>query len=140
MAISFAFAAPGRLAAFQTPLSSHFLRPCSVRSVWRSPLALPSLLSDFRKFGYLCFAVLFWAYCTFYTSAGDSRWHECGHSTAFKTKWMNDVLYNIASFMVHYALAWHAMAVIFDILFSGECHSCHSPRISCYQVLLVTVT
>ena len=46
------------------------------------------------------FALFFWIYCTFYTSSADSRWHECGHSTAFKTKWMNDVLYNIASFMV----------------------------------------
>mmetsp|Transcript_73161 Transcript_73161/g.145117 ORF Transcript_73161/g.145117 Transcript_73161/m.145117 type:complete len:490 (+) Transcript_73161:39-1508(+) len=46
------------------------------------------------------FAILFWIYCTLYTSSGDSRWHECGHGTAFKTKWMNDVLYNVASFMV----------------------------------------
>jgi len=49
---------------------------------------------------YKLFAVFFWIYCTLYTSSADSRWHECGHSTAFKTKWMNDVLYNIASFMV----------------------------------------
>lgn len=45
-------------------------------------------------------AFLFWVYCTFYTSSGDSRWHECGHGTAFKTKWMNDVMYEVASFMV----------------------------------------
>ena len=37
-------------------------------------------------------AVAFWCYCTLYTSSGDSRWHECGHGTAFKTKWKNDVL------------------------------------------------
>jgi fatty acid desaturase len=48
----------------------------------------------------LLFALSFWIYCTLYTSSGDSRWHECGHATAFKTKWMNDLLYNIASFMV----------------------------------------
>ena len=29
-----------------------------------------------------------------------SRWHECGHGTAFRTPWMNDVVYQIASFMV----------------------------------------
>jgi fatty acid desaturase len=34
-----------------------------------------------------------------YASIADSRWHECGHGTAFKTAWMNDVLYQIASFM-----------------------------------------
>ena len=30
----------------------------------------------------------------------DSRWHECGHRTAFRTKWMNDVIYQVASFMM----------------------------------------
>ena len=28
------------------------------------------------------------------------RWHECGHGTAFKTRWMNDVVYQIACFMM----------------------------------------
>jgi len=46
------------------------------------------------------FSLAFWVYCTFYTSSGDSRWHECGHGTAFRTRWMNDVLYEVASFMV----------------------------------------
>lgn len=49
---------------------------------------------------YVQFAIVFWIYCTFYTSSADSRWHECGHGTAFKDKWMNDVLYQMASFMV----------------------------------------
>jgi len=49
---------------------------------------------------YCLFAVCFWVYCTLYTSSADSRWHECGHGTAFKTRWMNDFLYNTASFMV----------------------------------------
>jgi fatty acid desaturase len=35
-----------------------------------------------------------------YGSACDSRWHECGHGTAFRTGWMNDVVYHIASFQV----------------------------------------
>ena len=35
-----------------------------------------------------------------YGSASDSRWHECGHGTAFRTGWMNDVVYQIASFMI----------------------------------------
>jgi MocE subfamily Rieske [2Fe-2S] domain protein len=39
-------------------------------------------------------------YCVLYASTSDSRWHESGHGTAFKTSWMNDVLYEIASFMV----------------------------------------
>ena len=39
-------------------------------------------------------------YGVLYGSSSDSRWHECGHGTAFKTRWMNDAVYNIASFMV----------------------------------------
>ena len=43
----------------------------------------------------------FWiAYSTLYTSGADSRWHEAGHGSAFKTRWMNDVVYQIACFMI----------------------------------------
>lgn len=42
----------------------------------------------------------FVVYGVLYGSACDSRWHECGHGTAFKTEWKNDVVYQIASFMV----------------------------------------
>ena len=55
-------------------------------------------------------AVLFWGtwwcvpfffvYGVLYGSSSDSRWHECGHGTAFRTRWMNDVVYQIASFML----------------------------------------
>ncbi|PLL10724.1 fatty acid desaturase [Tabrizicola sp. TH137] len=45
--------------------------------------------------------VPFWlAYGVLYGSASDSRWHECGHGTAFKTAWMNNAVYEIASFMI----------------------------------------
>lgn len=39
-------------------------------------------------------------YGVLYASTSDSRWHEAGHGTAFKTDWMNNALYEIASFMV----------------------------------------
>ncbi len=39
-------------------------------------------------------------YSVLYASTSDSRWHESSHGTAFRTGWMNDVLYEIASFMV----------------------------------------
>lgn len=46
-------------------------------------------------------AVPFWlAYGVLSGSACDARWHECGHGTAFRTRWMNDVVYHIASFQV----------------------------------------
>ncbi|MEK0084009.1 fatty acid desaturase family protein [Benzoatithermus flavus] len=39
-------------------------------------------------------------YGALYGGAADSRWHESGHGTAFRTRWMNDALYQVASFMV----------------------------------------
>ncbi|MBI1416434.1 MAG: fatty acid desaturase [Limimaricola sp.] len=50
----------------------------------------------------------FWlAYGVLYGSAMDSRWHECGHGTAFKTGWMNDVVYQVASFcMIRNPVTW----------------------------------
>ncbi|MCC6126410.1 MAG: NADH:ubiquinone reductase (Na(+)-transporting) subunit F [Pirellulales bacterium] len=44
--------------------------------------------------------VPFAIYGIIYGTTSDSRWHEPSHGTAFKTPWMNDVLYEIASFMV----------------------------------------
>ncbi len=50
----------------------------------------------------------FWlAYGVLYGSAMDSRWHECGHGTAFRTPWMNNVVYQIASFcMIRNSVEW----------------------------------
>lgn len=40
------------------------------------------------------------AYAVLYATTSDSRWHESGHGTAFKTDWLNNLLYEVASFMV----------------------------------------
>ncbi len=55
----------------------------------------------------------FWlAYGVLYGSASDSRWHECGHNTAFRTPWMNTVVYHIASFMImRNPVVWRASHV-----------------------------
>ena len=42
----------------------------------------------------------FLVYGVLYGYSSDSRWHETGHCTAFRTRWMNDVLYCVASFMI----------------------------------------
>ena len=43
----------------------------------------------------------FWlAYGVLYGSGSDARWHEGGHGTAFRTPWMNRVIYEVASFMI----------------------------------------
>ncbi len=73
----------------------------------------PAIRDTFIMFGWLILTGViayyswgtWWAILAFavygisYQSMADSRWHECGHGTAFKTTWMNDVLYHIASFM-----------------------------------------
>lgn len=52
-------------------------------------------------------APLWLAYGILYGSAMDSRWHECGHATAFKTPWMNRALYHIACFcMMRDPVCW----------------------------------
>ncbi|MEM7446459.1 MAG: fatty acid desaturase, partial [Pseudomonadota bacterium] len=42
-------------------------------------------------------AILF--YGVVYASCADSRWHECAHGTCFRTRWLNEGLYHLASFM-----------------------------------------
>ncbi|MDJ1006364.1 MAG: fatty acid desaturase family protein [Paracoccaceae bacterium] len=50
---------------------------------------------------------VFVIYGILYASAADSRWHECGHGTAFKTRWMNDAVYELASFlMMRNSVVW----------------------------------
>ena len=53
-------------------------------------------------------SIPFWlAYGVLYGSAMDSRWHECGHGTAFKTRKYNDYIYEIASFcMIRNPIEW----------------------------------
>lgn len=42
----------------------------------------------------------FAAYGALYGGAADSRWHEMGHGTAFRTGWLNDAVYYLAAFML----------------------------------------
>lgn len=45
-------------------------------------------------------AIPYLTYSVLYGTASDSRWHETGHGTAFRTDWLNNLLYEISSFMV----------------------------------------
>jgi MocE subfamily Rieske [2Fe-2S] domain protein len=71
-------------------------------ALWHFGLWIALLVAS----GYL--AVLSWGtwwaipafliYGTIYSSS-DARWHECGHGTPFKTRWLNEVFYHVSSFM-----------------------------------------
>jgi Na+-transporting NADH:ubiquinone oxidoreductase subunit F len=45
-------------------------------------------------------AIPYMIYAAIYAGTSDSRWHESSHGTAFKTDWLNNALYEIASFTV----------------------------------------
>ena len=71
----------------------------------RDTLLWFALLFVFGYGGYVLWgswwAILpFAIYGVLYASVSDSRWHESSHGTAFKTDWMNNALYELASFMV----------------------------------------
>jgi len=78
----------------------------------RDTIILFGLMIVFAAIGILLWpswwSAPFWlAYGVLYGSAMDSRWHECGHGTAFRTGWMNNVVYQIASFcMVRNPVEW----------------------------------
>jgi len=67
--------------------------------IWLGGLLLTGLGGIYFWGTWWCVA-FFFVYGVLYGSACDSRWHECGHGTAFKTRWMNDVVYQLASFQV----------------------------------------
>src|SRR5664279_3509544 len=61
----------------------------AVRS-WKTRWAIPAFL----------------AFGTIYSSS-DARWHECGHGTPFRTRWLNEIFYQISSFMtLREAVLW----------------------------------
>ncbi len=93
---------------YTSPIERHVLRellerrdgpPLRDTIIWVGALAL------FGGLGYVLWpspwAVLpFLAYSVLFRSTAVARWHECGHNTAFRTDWMNAVMYQITSFMI----------------------------------------
>lgn len=93
---------------YQSPVSREQMRELLVRKDG------PTIRDTFIWFALILgsgYLVYFWwgswlailpyiVYSALYASTSDSRWHESSHGTAFKTDWMNTVLYEIASFMV----------------------------------------
>lgn len=67
--------------------------------LWFALLSASAILAYALKGSYWALPA-FLLYGALYGGASDSRWHESGHGTAFRTRWMNDALYQIASFMV----------------------------------------
>lgn len=82
----------------------------------------------------------FAVYGIIYSATGDSRWHECGHGTAFRTPWMNDVVYQIASFMNFRAPTpwrWSHTRHHSDTYIVGRDPEISSPRPPVWRILLM---
>jgi fatty acid desaturase len=66
--------------------------------IWFAAIIISGTLG-FLTWGTWWAVPCFLVYGVLYASASGPRWHEAGHGTAFKTVWMNAVLYEIGSFM-----------------------------------------
>ncbi|WP_047497217.1 NADH:ubiquinone reductase (Na(+)-transporting) subunit F [Terriglobus sp. TAA 43] len=93
---------------YQSPVSREAMRQLLER---RDGPAIRDTLLWFALIGFCAYltwrlwgswwAILpYLAYAALYGGSSDSRWHESGHGTAFRTDWMNTVLYEVSSFMV----------------------------------------
>jgi len=93
---------------FQADIEPDRLRELSVRNNVRPTIDVVLWLSLAIGLGVLAWSTrgtwwaipAFLAYGAVAGGASDARWHEFGHGTAFKTSWLNDVLYVPASFML----------------------------------------
>jgi fatty acid desaturase len=93
---------------YQAPISRKRLKELSQRSddpammdtlIWLAAFVVTGGLAVWFWPSLLCIP-FFLAYGVLYGSSSDSRWHECSHGTAFKTPWMNEAIYQLASFMI----------------------------------------
>ncbi len=68
-------------------------------AIWLGALVLSGVAAWFA-WGTWWAVPAFAVYGVLYGSTTDSRWHECGHGTAFRTRWLNDAVYHLACFMI----------------------------------------
>jgi fatty acid desaturase len=90
--------------AVPRPLMKELMRRSDARAIrdtllWYALIVATGLLA-WWALGTAWALPAFALYGALYCGAADSRWHEAGHGTAFKTRWMNDVLYQLASFQI----------------------------------------
>ena len=73
--------------------------PCLRRHLW-AVLILGCGTLAFMSLGTWWAVPAFAAFGTIWGGSADSRWHESGHGTVFRTSRANDVMYDIAAFMM----------------------------------------
>ncbi len=93
---------------YLSPVSREHMANVLERKDWpaiRDTLLWFTLLSTSAYLGFILWGsawaiIPFAIYGVLFTSASDSRWHESLHGTAFKTDILNNILYEVAAFMV----------------------------------------
>jgi len=68
-------------------------------AIWLGLLVLTGALAYAFRDTFWLSALFFAIYGVLYASAGEARWHECGHGTPFKTRWMNEAVFQLSSFL-----------------------------------------
>ena len=93
---------------YRAPIDPDRLSALTMRRNGRPVVDLLVWIALIVGFGALAFSVLgswwaipaFAAFGTLWGGSADARWHENGHGTVFRTSWLNDATYGLASFMM----------------------------------------
>lgn len=97
-----------RASWYKTPVEPGLMRALMVRrdgpglvniGLWLGLMAGSAGLALSVQNSYLS-ALCFAFYGVLAGSGADSRWHEAGHGTAFRTVWLNRLVYQLASFLM----------------------------------------
>jgi fatty acid desaturase len=105
--------------------------------IWFALLIIVGIIA-YHTWGTWWAVPAFAAYGILYALPGNSRWHEMGHGTAFKTPWMNEVVYQIASFMNLFPATpwkWSHARHHTDTYIVGRDPEIHAPRPPVWRVL-----
>jgi fatty acid desaturase len=105
--------------------------------LWIALLIILGIIA-YKSWGTWWAVPAFAAYGGVYALTGNSRWHEASHGTMFKTGWMNEVVYQIASFMNLFPATpwrWSHIRHHTDTYIVGLDPEIHAPRPPVWKVL-----
>jgi fatty acid desaturase len=93
---------------YTSPIDRRRLKELMKRKDWPGVRDTMIWFGSLIGVGYFAYATwgTWWSFLGFvlygllYYTAANSRWHELGHYTAFKSKWLNESLYYLVSWMI----------------------------------------